>query len=1303
MALVLTFAGPLAKPAQAQSNEASAYVFTTFAGYAGVGDADGIGSDAQFFFPHSTTVDTNGNVFVADTYNNTIRRITPAGLVTTLTRVSSPGGAPNVALFYYPYGITADTAGNLYVAETGSHVIQKLTPSGTNWLMTTIAGSYGQAGTNDGTGAAARFNSPHGIIAESPTNLYVADATNHTIRKVSFVESNWVVTTVAGAAGVAGASDGTNSDARFNCPVGIAVETNGTVYVADRDNQLIRKIALAGSNWVVTTIAGSVTNSGSADGTGTNALFSGPTGVAASKGKIYVAEFNNHTIRAMALAGDTWTVTTFAGKVGYSGALNGTGTNALFFFPFGLSADGFGNLYIADKNNCAIRKISSAGLVRTVAGASASVGSMDGLGQAARLNQPHGVALDQSGNLFVADTDNHTIRAITPLGEVSTLAGLAGSPGAPDGVGTEARFRFPGGLSADSLGNLYVADTYNSRIRIISPAGEVRTLAAIDGMGNNVLFNLPASVAADNAGHLFVTDTSNHTIRKLSQAGTNWIATTIAGLAGQSGSGDGTNFDARFNFPNGITVDASGTVYIADTSNQTIRQIVPMGTNWIVRTIAGASGVQGTADGTNTHAEFTYPWSLTIDPAGNIYVSDHFNNTIRKLTPVGSNWVVTTVGGSPRGTGSSDGAGSAAFFSRPAGIAVDAGQNLYVADSANNTIRKGVFIGYVASKPVAYTPPPSDGALQVVLDPSESGGQWRFSWEVNWRDSGDTATNLARGNYAIQFRAVPNWLVVATNFVVAVTNGGITSVTNRYYHTEPSEDTELGSLTVNIFPSSPPGDGWRLIGEQSYRSPGSTATNLLPDIYFIEFKPVDGYSKPATMAIQISSGLAAVVSANYLLAQTPPSGVQLPVAIPPATIADLANYPFGFNGQLVADRRYGSGVAVLTNVVLTAAHLLFNDQTLSYARQAYWYFRQEQDYSTTAPLGARAFYILSGYASQRTNDLLSGLYGPDQSSPQSRNQDVAAIYFDSPVAGGGYGGYLPSDAQPNSWLTGTALKMVVGYPVDGSLFGTNIIPGRMYQTLPQPYPLSQAADPLANQQVYTANWFLTYPGASGGPLYVQFNGYYYPAAVYLGTLYNGTQPYASLVRAIDSAVVSMINLASTLRETGTNNTNPGVITVIPGQVSSAGPAYLQVLLGPPRAITAGAGWRKAGDMTPYHTNADLVIGITNPAQLYLEFETNVPGWNPPPAQTIGLVQSSITTVTGMYSVSPPLILYKPGTGLGLTGTIGTDYRFERRFSLLTGTWVPITTNSIRSNGFNPFLSAFSTNGGSAFFRAVWLP
>jgi hypothetical protein len=271
------------------------------------------------------------------------------------------------------------------------------------------------------------------------------------------------------------------------------------------------------------------------------------------------------------------------------------------------------------------------------------------------------------------------------------------------------------------------------------------------------------------------------------------------------------------------------------------------------------------------------------------------------------------------------------------------------------------------------------------------------------------------------------------------------------------------------------------------------------------------------------------------------------------------------------------------------------------------------------------------YAEQRTNDVLGGL-GPDRSSPQSRNLDVAALYFEEPVAGGGYGGYLPSDTVPNPWLTGASQKMLVGYPVDGSLLGNaSIVPGMMYQVGPQPYPLSLSTDPVANQQVYLAPWFLSYPGNSGGPLYVEFNGYYYPAGVYLGTLYSGIVPYASLVRGIDSNVVNLITKAQALGDSGKNGTGGGVITITVGPGVSTLLAFLQVNLGPPEAINDGAGWRLQGT-SDWGGNSPFTVGVPQGGSATVEFKP-LTNWDLPPNQSLTLTAGNVSTTSALYTRS----------------------------------------------------------------------
>jgi hypothetical protein len=1319
-------------PAQ---NNSAAYTWTTIAGYPNIGSADGVGSIAQFNYDTGIAVDSAKNVYVADQNNSTIRKITPAGLVSTIAGIAgytgNVDGDGRVARFNNPFSLSFDAAGNLYVADTGNQTIRKLTPAGTNWTVSTIAGLAGSYGSADGINSSARFHGPSAVVVDAGGNLYVADTFNDTIRKLAPSGTNWTVSTIAGLAGSIGGANGTNSIARFYYPIGITVDSATNLYVADKFNNTIRKITQVGNNsWAVTTIAGgSQYNFGSTDGTGTNALFQLPYDVAGDgAGNLYVADGNNNEIRKISPSGTNWIVTTFAGSV-TSGSADGTGSNAAFQEPQGVAVDSSGYVYVADTYNNEVREITTAGSVKTIAGSTGSAGSANGTGSTARFNLPTGVAVDNAGNVFVADYDNDLIREITSLGEVSTIAGLATVTGANDGVGSDARFNFPIGLAVDANDNLYVADRYNNEIRRITSPGIVSTLAGnyyhtnihgayiggfADGTGSSALFTYPEAVAVDANGNLYVADSANNAIRKITPTltfvlfqgfVTSWVVTTIA--AGY-GSADGANSVAKFSFPEGVAVDGAGNLYVADTDNATIRKITPVigTTNWVVSTIAGQVGVNGSADGIGTNALFYQPGCIAVDIVGNLYVADVLNNNIRKLTPTGNSWTVTTIGGqagNPFGPwNSSDGAGSAARFYEPSGIAVDNSGNVYVADYGNNSIRKGTFTAYAPYNPVANSAPATNSSLTVTLLPPSANGQWRFGWEQAWRNSGTTASNLVAGNYPILFSSVPGYLLIQTNFTAVVPANKATYLTNQYYPTLNGGAGTVGTLTVDITPNVLAGTGWRFLGENVWRAPGSTATNLLPAVYYIQFEPVNGYATPANEGVQVYAGFPTLISAGYTLASAAPAKVLLPVAVPGNQIGNLTNYPFGFNGQLQSDVGYGSGVAVAANVVLTAAHIVFNDQTLNYVSQAYWYLQQGAGVSVLQPQVARGWYVLGGYATQRTNDILGGL-APDQSSPQSRNLDVAALYFSSPVAGGGYGGYLPSDGSPNPWLTGTSLKMLVGYPVDGSMFGdASIIPGVMYQTQPQPYNLIQAGDAVTNQQeVYTANWFLSYPGNSGGPLYVQFNGYYYPAGVYLGTLYNGVTPYASAVRAINSDVVNLITDAAALGDGGTNFSGGGVITIIPSQaVSANNPGYLEFQLGPPAAVAAGAGWELSGDSS-FSSATNYIRAVLSTNAFTVVFKP-IPGWNVPTNQSVSVTPGQIALYSALYTVSnsPPQLISTQVSGstfqLSFQSVNGQSYTLYYNNNLATTNWLPYT--NVTGNGGTLQLTVPVTNSAQRFFR-----
>jgi len=706
--------------------DASNGAVTTLAGNGTAGFADATNPlDASFSNPTALAVDAAGNVYVADFFNQRIRKIDAStGAVTTLAGNGTAGFAdaanPLNARFYYPSGIAIDATGNVYVADFSNHRIRKIDAS--SGAVTTLAGN-GTAGFVDATNPLnASLNGPVGVVVDASGNVYVADQLNNRIRKID--ASSGAVTTLAGN-GIAGFADAANPlNASFNNLTGVAVDALGNLYVADYFNHRIRKIDA--STGAVTTLAGNGT-AGFADATNPlNASFKNPALVALdAAGNVYVADYNNHRIRKISITGyyispalptgltfdqttgaisgtptttlaatnytitatnssgsnstivsitviggapnisystpQTFTsgtavtivlptntggevptsgstVSTFAG--GTSGAANGTGTQAQFNYPYGIATDATGNVFVADQSNHSIRKISPTRNVTTIAGATIVINdvsyplatSVDGTGTAASFNTPSGVAVDNAGTVFVAEQNGNKIRKITPAGEVTTFAG-SGLQGLTDGTGTAAEFNQPTGVAVDVAGNVYVADNMNNAIRKITPDGVVTTLAggtqgAANGTGTEASFNGPTDLAVDAAGNVFVTDQANNLIRKITPAG---VVTTFAGNAAENAYNDGIGIAASFNYPTGITIDASGNMYVADQYNYRIRKISP---DAVVTTIAG-DGTDGAANGAGLAAQFSSPLGVAWDGRNNLYVSDMFNNSIRKIAIFG--------------------------------------------------------------------------------------------------------------------------------------------------------------------------------------------------------------------------------------------------------------------------------------------------------------------------------------------------------------------------------------------------------------------------------------------------------------------------------------------------------------------------------------------------------------------------------------------------------------------------------------------------------------------------------------------
>jgi sugar lactone lactonase YvrE len=685
------------------------------------GSQDGTGTEARFHNPVDLALDAAGNAYVADRENAVVRKISPAGLVTTLAGLAgttgSSDGMGSAARFGQPAGIAVDVMGNVFVSDRLAHTVRRITTEG---VVTTVAGLAGTPGSADATAGAARFNSPSGIAVDAGGNVYVSDTGNRTLRKIT---PAGVVTTLAGAAGLAGSTDGTGPNARFNSIAGLTIDGGGNLYAVDSESHVVRKITSAGA---VSTLAGLAGSSGNADGPGSVARFNSPFGIAVDGGgTLYVADTVNETIRRIAPDG---TVSVFAGSA-IAGNTNATGVNARFFRPQGVAVDSGGNVYVADTFNHTIRKLTPAAVASSMAGPGGNFGSTDGPGTSARFNRPRGLTIDNQGNLFVSESFNNTVRKITPAGVVSTFVGQAGVLDYVDATGTAARFGNPAGLAADSSNRIYIVDQLYNALRRILPNAVVETWAGTPGTATGFAdghvqvgrFNHPLGVAVDGDGVAYVADAGNNTIRRVLQTSE---MNVFAGLSGVSGGTDGTGTGARFSAPSDIAIDSSGNLFITDYNNSTIRKITPAR---VVSTFAGQAGSRGSADGTGTAARFDNPDGIAVDAAGNVFVSDANNHLLRKITPAG---VVTTIGGLAGSSGVAEGSGSAARFFIPSGIAVAPNGALYVVSAFGNVIMRGVIdtVPAISTQPQSQTIAAGGGVTFTV---SASGGGLNYQWRHN--------------------------------------------------------------------------------------------------------------------------------------------------------------------------------------------------------------------------------------------------------------------------------------------------------------------------------------------------------------------------------------------------------------------------------------------------------------------------------------------------------------------------------------------------------------------------------------------
>jgi uncharacterized protein (TIGR03437 family) len=629
-----------------------------------------LGTSASVAPTRGVAVDSAGNAYFASGFLHAVFKLDPSGVLTRVTGAGTPGysgdGGPAVAAqLNFPLGVAVDSSGNVYVADGNNNRIREISADG---RMSTVAGNGAQGYSGDGKPAtSASLSYPYAVAVDSGGALYIADYGNNCIRKVSV---GGTISTVAGTGvqGSAGAG-GPATSAQLNEPTGVAADSSGNLYIADSGNSLIRKV----------------------DTTGTISTFASypwPMGVAVDgPGNVYLIA-NNSVYKLNSIGGGNRVAGNGTG--GYSGD-GGPASIAQLSNPLGLAVDASGTLYIADDYNGRLRKV-SAGIITTVEGGGTGDGGPGSFGQ---LNRPGTVARDSQGNVYINDSANYRIRRIAPNGTISTVAGTGVSGYSGDGKAASAaqlNLSTASGLALDASGNLYIADSGNGRVRKVDSSGTITTVAGgglfkpVDGLlATKAYFYSTTGLAFDASGNLLISDGAVGSICKLDI--TTGLLSTVAGTGVNGESGDGgLATSAALWGPTSLAMDGKGDLYILEPLAEQVRKID--GATGIINTVAGTGARAYSGDGgPATSAALWDPEGVAADSSGNLYIADSQSEVIRAVSS--ATGIITTIAGGGSGYyGSGDGGpATSATMDLPCGVFADPSGAIYVADTYDNAVR----------------------------------------------------------------------------------------------------------------------------------------------------------------------------------------------------------------------------------------------------------------------------------------------------------------------------------------------------------------------------------------------------------------------------------------------------------------------------------------------------------------------------------------------------------------------------------------------------------------------------------------